>query len=98
VFWFSAAGRSVQRGATVAELQHVAQPAVCHTTGFRGRGLVKGGAPYRRAALPEGDRPGRPRKGADYVFGLKDNQDTLHAAAKTPSDVTEWEHYTEFAD
>lgn len=37
-------------------------------------------------------------KGADYVFGLKGNQGTLHAAVKRLFDVTEWEHYKEFAD
>ncbi len=34
--------------------------------------------------------------GADYVFGLKGNQGTLHAQVKRLFDVTEWQHYAEF--
>jgi predicted transposase YbfD/YdcC len=37
-------------------------------------------------------------QGADHVFGLKGNQGTLHDVVKKLFDVTEWEHYTEFAD
>jgi predicted transposase YbfD/YdcC len=37
-------------------------------------------------------------KGADYVFGLKGNQGTLHEAVKALFDVTQWQHYAEFAD
>src|SRR6478735_668232 len=37
-------------------------------------------------------------KGADYVFGLKGNQGTLHAQVKTLFEVTQWEHYADFAD
>ena len=35
---------------------------------------------------------------ADYVFGLKGNQDTLHAAVQRLFDVTEWQNYADFAD
>lgn len=37
-------------------------------------------------------------KGADYVFGLKGNQGTLHEQVKRLFDVTEWMHYEDFAD
>jgi len=37
-------------------------------------------------------------KGADYVLGLKGNQGTLHRRVKRSFDVTEWEHYRDFAD
>lgn len=37
-------------------------------------------------------------KGADYVFGLKDNQETLHGQVKRLFDVTQWENYKDFAD
>jgi predicted transposase YbfD/YdcC len=37
-------------------------------------------------------------KGAEYVFGLKGNQDTLHAEVKALFDVTEWQNYRTFAD
>jgi predicted transposase YbfD/YdcC len=37
-------------------------------------------------------------KGADYVFGLKGNQGTLHAQVKRLFDVTEWENYVDFDD
>lgn len=37
-------------------------------------------------------------KGADYVFGLKGNQETLHEQVKRLFDVTEWENYADFAD
>lgn len=37
-------------------------------------------------------------KGAQYVFGLKGNQGTLHAQVKALFDVTEWQNYRTFAD
>lgn len=37
-------------------------------------------------------------KGAEYVFGLKGNQDTLHAAVQRLFEVTEWRNYADFAD
>ena len=36
-------------------------------------------------------------KGADYVFGLKGNQETLHEQVKKLFGVTEWENYADFA-
>ncbi|HEX7643150.1 MAG TPA: ISAs1 family transposase [Burkholderiaceae bacterium] len=35
---------------------------------------------------------------ADYVFGLKGNQDTLHAAVQQLFDVAEWQNYVDFSD
>jgi predicted transposase YbfD/YdcC len=37
-------------------------------------------------------------KGADYVFGLKGNQGTLHKQVKRLFDLTQWEYYADFAD
>lgn len=37
-------------------------------------------------------------KGADYVFGLKGNQGTLHEQVRRLFDVTEWLHYRDFAE
>lgn len=37
-------------------------------------------------------------KGAEYVFGLKGNQGTLHEQVKTLFDQMEWMHYAEFAN
>lgn len=37
-------------------------------------------------------------QGAQYVFGLKGNQGTLHKHVKRLFDVTQWRHYENFAD
>ena len=37
-------------------------------------------------------------KGADYVFGLKGNQGTLHEQVRRLFDVTQWLHYQDFAE
>ena len=37
-------------------------------------------------------------QGAQYVFGLKGNQGTLHKHIKRLFDVTQWRHYENFAD
>lgn len=37
-------------------------------------------------------------KGADYVFGLKGNQDTLHQQVQAAFDVTQWRNYQDFAN
>jgi len=35
---------------------------------------------------------------ADYVFGLKGNQDTMHTAVQRLFDVTEWQNHASFTD